>query len=405
MVLADLADGTPEKRHLHAVDATDVGDQDLQNRVDHGPQDSQSPGRPVARGLDLSWNVSGPSNQNILENILIENCLNVGATLDNFMDSRVTSLQIRNTTGANPVSLSYKGSGGSWELNSCYFTGLIQLESQNGTLVNCGVYGGIELPDASEAQICMVGGQLYKNPITGICVNSSGNGDTSQSLTFLNVQWNNGICFSGSYFTGARIIGGQIHTNCTAFASNITPLAGGGRPPVFKLEHVIVSPTLIFDTSLASYVLDCCRGTSGAVLTPSNYVINKTASATSDLITLPNSFKVEGRDGQTYPIGNGFLLGSNAYATGNQSPAAMGKVLLIPSADVWIDVGVGGSTGSVTGAWIVTVASTYDGVSAIYSVVKSGYNAGVCTKIAGQNDSSLSMQWDISTAQPQIKFT
>ena len=46
MVLADLADGTPEKRHLHAVDATDVGDQDLQNRVDHGPQDSQSPGRP-----------------------------------------------------------------------------------------------------------------------------------------------------------------------------------------------------------------------------------------------------------------------------------------------------------------------------------------------------------------------
>lgn len=41
MVLADLADGTPEKRHLLAVDATDVGDQDLQNRVDYGPQDSQ----------------------------------------------------------------------------------------------------------------------------------------------------------------------------------------------------------------------------------------------------------------------------------------------------------------------------------------------------------------------------
>jgi hypothetical protein len=46
MVWADLADGTPEKRHLHAVAATDVGDQALQNRVDHGPQDSQSPGRP-----------------------------------------------------------------------------------------------------------------------------------------------------------------------------------------------------------------------------------------------------------------------------------------------------------------------------------------------------------------------
>jgi hypothetical protein len=29
MILADLADGMPEKRHLHAVDATDVGDQDL----------------------------------------------------------------------------------------------------------------------------------------------------------------------------------------------------------------------------------------------------------------------------------------------------------------------------------------------------------------------------------------
>ena len=44
MVLADLADGTPEKRRLHAVDATDVRDQELQNRVDHGPQDSQSHG-------------------------------------------------------------------------------------------------------------------------------------------------------------------------------------------------------------------------------------------------------------------------------------------------------------------------------------------------------------------------
>ncbi len=29
MVLADLADGPPEKRHLHAVAPTDVGDQEL----------------------------------------------------------------------------------------------------------------------------------------------------------------------------------------------------------------------------------------------------------------------------------------------------------------------------------------------------------------------------------------
>jgi hypothetical protein len=45
MVLADLADGTPEKWHLHAVDATDAGDKDLQNRVDHGAEGSQSLGR------------------------------------------------------------------------------------------------------------------------------------------------------------------------------------------------------------------------------------------------------------------------------------------------------------------------------------------------------------------------
>jgi hypothetical protein len=47
MVLADLNDGTPGKRHLHAGAATDVGDQDRQTRVDHGPQDSQSPGRTI----------------------------------------------------------------------------------------------------------------------------------------------------------------------------------------------------------------------------------------------------------------------------------------------------------------------------------------------------------------------
>ena len=34
MVLVDLADGTPEKRHFHAIAATDVGDQELQDRVD-----------------------------------------------------------------------------------------------------------------------------------------------------------------------------------------------------------------------------------------------------------------------------------------------------------------------------------------------------------------------------------
>jgi len=47
MILDDLAHGTPEKRHLHAVSAAQVGSQKLQNRVDHGPQDSPSTGRPA----------------------------------------------------------------------------------------------------------------------------------------------------------------------------------------------------------------------------------------------------------------------------------------------------------------------------------------------------------------------
>lgn len=46
MVLADLPDGTPEKRHFHAGAATDIRDQDPQNCVGHGLQDSQSPGQP-----------------------------------------------------------------------------------------------------------------------------------------------------------------------------------------------------------------------------------------------------------------------------------------------------------------------------------------------------------------------
>ena len=36
MVLDDLAPGTPEERHLHAAFAAHVGNQGLQNRVDHG---------------------------------------------------------------------------------------------------------------------------------------------------------------------------------------------------------------------------------------------------------------------------------------------------------------------------------------------------------------------------------
>ena len=35
MVLANRADGTPEKRHLHAVPAAHAGDQELQNRLDY----------------------------------------------------------------------------------------------------------------------------------------------------------------------------------------------------------------------------------------------------------------------------------------------------------------------------------------------------------------------------------
>ena len=43
MVLDDLADGSPEKRNFGVVPAADAGNQDLQNRMDHGPQDSPSP--------------------------------------------------------------------------------------------------------------------------------------------------------------------------------------------------------------------------------------------------------------------------------------------------------------------------------------------------------------------------
>jgi hypothetical protein len=48
MVLDDLVEGASTARQFSDSAATDAEDQELQNRVDYGPQDSPSPGGPDA---------------------------------------------------------------------------------------------------------------------------------------------------------------------------------------------------------------------------------------------------------------------------------------------------------------------------------------------------------------------
>lgn len=239
----------------------------------------------AAGGIDLSFSYDGrdiiaPSSMNILENVWIEGCTDIGANLDGFHDSKVSGMIIRRISGRegiDPISISFRGGGGLMTLcDSIFASGVARMSAQNGEFARCGFFNGIEVTGAGYNHINFNGCHFYTNPKTEIMVNSTAKGNATCALLFTGCFFTQSgkNYIAGRFHAGAEFVNCQFHKIEGPFFGPIEAAEGGGKPPFFVFRFCSFrgdDPSKTTDPKTARVKTEFCHPPQGIYESGSNY--------------------------------------------------------------------------------------------------------------------------------------
>lgn len=203
----------------------------------------------VSTVFDFAWRsnppgMAAPSNQCAFKGLYADGGKVVGINFDNVYDSLIENCRVVNS----PIACRLVSGGGQVQVTNCTFSGLTQVSSQNLSIRDSGLFGGLDINGNSENRVALYNTQVFYIGLSGVsasipsykynyAINADDSGTYGASIVAENCSFfARGHCISGKFALG------MTATNCVfdydrATGQLLYNIVAGLERPMFRFVN------------------------------------------------------------------------------------------------------------------------------------------------------------------------